>query len=68
MTRKQQLNLALENAKKHLEKLNPKEKQISNVTITEKPIAARSKLNKILGRTSVEDTRKSGYFNRRRVF
>ncbi len=64
MTRKQQLNLALENAKKHLEKLSPKEKQVSNVTITEKPIAARSKLNKILGRKSVEDTRKSRLLQR----
>ncbi|MBR95350.1 MAG: hypothetical protein CMA81_00810 [Euryarchaeota archaeon] len=64
MTRKQKLNSALENAKKHLEKLNPKENQISNIEITEKPITARSKLNRILGKSSVEDTRKSRLLQR----
>ena len=64
MTRKQKLNSALENAKKHLEKLNPKENQISNIEITEKPITARSKLNRILGNSSVEDTRKSRLLQR----
>ena len=50
MTRKQKLNSALENAKKHLEKLNPNENHISNIDITEKPITAKSKLNRILGK------------------
>tara|TARA_B100000900_G_scaffold272576_2_gene232826 strand:- start:6318 stop:8432 length:2115 start_codon:yes stop_codon:yes gene_type:complete len=64
MTRKQQLNQALENAKKHLQSLNPSEQKIAENIIAEKPIAARSKLNKILGRSSVEDTRKSRLLQR----
>ena len=64
MTRRQQLNLALENAKKHLERLNPAGKEDSEAIVIEKPISARSKLNKILGRKSVEDTRKSRLLQR----
>ena len=64
MTRKQQLNQALENAKKHLQSLNPSEQKIAENIIVEKPIAARSKLNKILGRSSIEDTRKSRLLQR----
>ncbi|RPG72470.1 MAG: hypothetical protein CBE08_006490, partial [Euryarchaeota archaeon TMED248] len=64
MTRKQQLNLALENAKKHLERLNPSDQETPEVRVVEKPIAARSKLNKILGRSSVDDTRKSRLLQR----
>ena len=64
MTRRQQLNLALENAKKHLERLNPTGKEDSEAIVIEKPISARSKLNKILGRKSVEDTRKSRLLQR----
>ena len=64
MTRKQQLNQALENAKKHLQSLNPSEQKIAENIIAEKPIAARSKLNKILGRSSIEDTRKSRLLQR----
>ena len=64
MTRKQKLNSALENAKKHLEKLNPNENHISDIEITEKPITAKSKLNRILGKSSVEDTRKSRLLQR----
>ena len=64
MTRRQQLNLALENAKKHLERLNPSRVEDSEAIEIEKPISARSKLNKILGRKSVEDTRKSRLLQR----
>ena len=64
MNRKQRLSSALENAKRHLDSLDDTSPQKENLEPSKDFTPSRSKLNKLLGRESVQDTRNAKLLQR----
>ena len=64
MTRKDRLNSALNNAKRHLQSLDNSSAEDNDTEPSKDFMPARSKLNKMLGRKSVADTRRAKLLQR----
>ena len=64
MNRKHRLNSALNNAKRHLQSLDNSSSENQILEPSKDFISSRSKLNKLLGKKSVQDTRKEKLLQR----
>ena len=64
MNRKQRLSSALENAKRHLDSLDDTSPRKENLEPSKDFTPSRSKLNKLLGRESDQDTRNNKLLQR----